>query len=83
MKILIILICIIAIARVFFRINLVAWFIRLFFRAVFGVPMRDADRKHTKKQPSKTATTQPPTKRRKIFAKEEGEYVDYEEVNEN
>jgi len=57
--------------------------LRMFFRAILGIPSeprKSSSNQQKAKQASKKSSTQTPAK--KIISKDEGEYIDYEEVKE-
>ena len=57
--------------------------LRMFFRAILGIPSeprKSSSNQQKAKQASKKSSTQTPAK--KIISKDEGEYIDYEEVKD-
>jgi len=57
--------------------------LRMFFRAVLGLqtpPRKSSSNQQKAKQASNKSSTPPPAK--KIISREEGEYVDYEEIKD-
>ena len=57
--------------------------LRMFFRAIFGVqsePRKSSSNQQKAKQAPKKSSTPSPTK--KIISRDEGEYIDYEEIKD-
>jgi len=58
--------------------------LRMFFRAIFGIqqpqPRKSSSNQQKAKQTTKQTNAQSPTK--KIISRDEGEYVDFEEIKD-
>ncbi len=67
----------------FFIIFVIPFLLRIALRLLFGSPSQQSQTWEQKRTTSSSSkTTQQPSQKKKVISKDEGEYIDYEEIKE-
>ena len=56
--------------------------LRLMFKAIFGIPSAPSNTSSTQQKKKQTAKQSNPSPPKKIITRDEGEYVDFEEIKD-